>query len=112
MHNRNADEKRRREKEVLSLMIRIYCKGVHGGRSLCPDCAALEQYAAGRVDRCPFMESKRFCSSCPVHCYSPEKREAVRLVMRYAGPRMLFRHPIMALQHLLDSRTARIKTQR
>jgi hypothetical protein len=29
-------------------------------------------------------------------------RERVRVAMRYAGPRMLFRHPIMALLHLID----------
>ncbi len=31
-------------------------------------------------------------------------RERVRVVMRYAGPRMLFRHPILAVRHLLDER--------
>jgi hypothetical protein len=29
-------------------------------------------------------------------------REAVREVMRYAGPRMALRHPILAFLHLLD----------
>jgi hypothetical protein len=29
-------------------------------------------------------------------------REQVRAVMRYAGPRMLWRHPILALEHLWD----------
>jgi hypothetical protein len=29
-------------------------------------------------------------------------RERVRAVMRYAGPRMLLRHPILAVLHLLD----------
>jgi hypothetical protein len=29
-------------------------------------------------------------------------REKIRVVMRYAGPRMLFRHPWFAIQHLFD----------
>jgi hypothetical protein len=30
-------------------------------------------------------------------------RERIRTVMRYAGPRMALRHPLLALAHLLDS---------
>ena len=33
--------------------------------------------------------------------YKPDKREAVREVMRYAGPRMLLKHPYLAIMHLL-----------
>ncbi len=29
-------------------------------------------------------------------------REKIRRVMRYAGPRMLLRHPVMALLHMVD----------
>jgi hypothetical protein len=29
-------------------------------------------------------------------------REKIREVMRYAGPRMIYRHPIMAVFHLID----------
>ena len=29
-------------------------------------------------------------------------REAIRVVMRYAGPRMLVRHPVLALGHTID----------
>ena len=54
------------------------------------------------LDRCPFGEEKTTCARCPVHCYKPAMRERVRAVMRYAGPRMLLRHPILALQHQLD----------
>jgi hypothetical protein len=42
------------------------------------------------------------CAKCPVHCYRPELRERIRAVMRYAGPRMLFRHPRLAILHLWD----------
>ena len=32
----------------------------------------------------------------------PKLRATVQEVMRYAGPRMLSRHPVLSLQHMLD----------
>lgn len=95
--------KRQREKETVSLMIRIYCRAHHGGKQLCPQCAQLEAYACQRSDRCPFMETKTFCSNCAVHCYRSEMRERIREVMRFSGPRMIFYHPVMAIRHLWES---------
>jgi hypothetical protein len=39
-----------------------------------------------------------------VHCYKPDRREQVRQVMRWAGPRLAFRHPWLALMHFIDGR--------
>jgi hypothetical protein len=39
-----------------------------------------------------------------VHCYSAEKREQIRVVMKWAGPRMALRHPILSVFHLFDGR--------
>ena len=98
-------EKRLREKRVVSEMIALYCRKNHGTKSgLCPDCAAVESYAHQRSDHCPFMENKTFCSNCKVHCYKPEMREKIREIMRFSGPRMLFYHPIMAIRHLIASK--------
>ncbi|WP_278540481.1 nitrous oxide-stimulated promoter family protein [Collinsella intestinalis] len=129
--------KREREQEIVSQMIALYCKGNHsahrsvslrerGGEmrqmregaalrergsgerwDLCPECAELEAYAHARSERCPFMEEKTFCSNCTVHCYRPEMRERIRTVMRYAGPRMLFHHPVMAIRHMIESQHER-----
>lgn len=96
--------KREREKELVSQMIALYCRKNHGGKSLCPDCAALDAYARLRSDKCPFMETKTFCSNCRVHCYKPEMREKIRLVMRFSGPRMIFRHPIVAVRHVIETK--------
>lgn len=39
-------------------------------------------------------------------------QEQVKRVMRFAGPRMLFRYPILAFYHLLDGRrNAALKPQ-
>ena len=97
--------KREREKEIVTLMIRMYCRKNHGTKkNLCPECQALSDYAMLRSDKCPFMETKTFCSNCKVHCYKPEVREKIRAVMRFSGPRMIFSHPIMAMRHVLESK--------
>jgi hypothetical protein len=103
---RITQSKREEEKKIVGEIIALYCKKKHGGKNgaLCPDCAALRDYACARSDRCPFMENKTFCSNCKVHCYAPEKREQIRAVMRYAGPRMLFHHPVMAVRHVVQAR--------
>lgn len=112
---KDIQARREREKRVVSRMIALYCKKKHGTREgLCPDCAALDAYARMRADKCPFMETKTFCSNCKVHCYKPEMREKIREVMRFAGPRMLLHHPVMAIRHLIETKReqARLEKQR
>ena len=96
--------KREREKETVSLMIKIYCRKKHGGKTLCSDCTTLDAYARTRCDKCPFMETKTFCSNCRVHCYRKDMREKIREVMRFSGPRMIFHHPVMAVRHVIESK--------
>ena len=86
-------------------MVTMHCgarHGVHDG--LCPDCEALMTYATRRLDRCVFGDDKPTCANCTVHCYNAPMREAMRTVMRYAGPRMLWRHPLLAIAHIRDGR--------
>jgi hypothetical protein len=86
-------------------MVRIFCKDRHGlAPEGCPSCGALIAYARRRLERCPFGEEKPTCADCPIHCYQPGVRDLVKDVMRYAGPRMIFRHPILALRHQIDAR--------
>ena len=94
-----------RERKTVHKMIAIYCQGVHGSQKgqLCGDCQSLYDNASQRIDRCPFGWRKPTCARCPVHCYKPELRQKIREVMRYAGPRMLFRHPFLTLLHGIDS---------
>ena len=98
------EAKRTRERIVVHHMIEAYCRGKRGTRrgSLCPECARLTEYTDMRISRCPFMATKTFCSQCHVHCYAPEKLQAIKDVMRYAGPRMLLRHPVLVVRHGLD----------
>ncbi len=86
-------------------MIGIYCRSHHGAsKALCADCEGLLSYAEERISKCPFGVDKPVCNHCTVHCYKPAMREAIQRVMRYAGPRMLGRHPLLAIRHLIRSR--------
>ncbi len=99
-----TQQKREQEKLLVSQMIRYYCrKKHHTKQGLCDQCAQLDTYARNRSEHCPFMENKTFCSNCKVHCYKPEMREKIRQVMRFSGPRMLLRHPIMVIRHGIET---------
>lgn len=95
-----------REFQTIAAMLRMYCKAHHASRrdTLCPDCKALHDYAERRLERCVFGEAKPTCANCTVHCYKPAMREQVRQVMIWAGPRMLWRHPVLAVWHLIEGR--------
>ena len=101
----DVQSKREREKRIVSEMIALYCHRKHGTKGrICDDCAALDAYARMRSDKCPFMETKTFCSNCKVHCYKPDMREKIREVMRFSGPRMLTVHPVIAIKHVIESK--------
>ena len=109
---KNIQTKREREKAMVSEMIALYCKKQHGRKNgLCPECAALDAYARQRSDKCPFMETKTFCSNCKVHCYQPEMRERIRAVMRFSGPRMIFYHPVVAVRHIIEMQKEKTKLE-
>lgn len=107
--------KTEREKQVVSLMVALYCNKKHKQvqkHALCPECEALRDYAVARAESCPFKETKTFCSSCAVHCYSPDMRQRIKTVMRFSGPRMLAFHPVLALRHALTSRGEKRKGEK
>lgn len=99
--------RRAREFKTIVVMLHMYCRAHHGSKdtsALCQDCLTLHDYARRRLDRCPFGEAKPTCVNCTVHCYKAVMRERVRRVMSWAGPRMLWRHPVLAVWHLVDGR--------
>lgn len=110
---KNAESKRDREKRMVSQMIALYCSKKHHTKGeLCPECAELARYAGQRSDKCPFMETKTFCSNCRVHCYKPEMREKIRAVMRFSGPRMIFTHPVAAFRHVIETKKEQKRMER
>ncbi|MFH1009394.1 MAG: nitrous oxide-stimulated promoter family protein [Candidatus Latescibacterota bacterium] len=93
----------RREGRTVAAMMRVYCRAHHGTRDkLCGECDALLQVAWERLKKCRYRAAKPTCAHCPTHCYRKAQREQIRAVMRFAGPRMLYRHPVLAVLHLLD----------
>ena len=101
----DTQTKREREKRMVSQMIALYCRKKHHTRGdLCPQCAALDAYAKMRADKCPFMETKTFCSNCRIHCYKPDMRAKIREVMRFSGPRMILYHPVAAIRHVVETK--------
>lgn len=91
--------KREREAQMVSQIIALWCRGHHGGGraheqagdgdvsarvrlgfrtiTLCPECAELQKYAVARIEHCPHMDTKTFCSARPSHCYRPAMREKI-----------------------------------
>jgi hypothetical protein len=91
-----------RERKTVEAMIRLFCRDRHGGTDLCPSCEELLAYAERRLAACPYGNDKPTCAHCPVHCYKPVMREQILDVMRFSGPRMIWRHPVLAAFHLAD----------
>lgn len=95
-----------RERDTIRAMFIISCRHQHGGKGgLCAQCGADLEYAFRRIDKCPYGEAKPICKNCLTHCYSKEMQARVRQIMRFAGPRMLWRHPWLTLMHYVDEWT-------
>ncbi|MBI5403634.1 MAG: nitrous oxide-stimulated promoter family protein [Ignavibacteriae bacterium] len=109
MENKNEKKESRRiklEQKTIYKMIRIYCFKVHkSSENLCEECRKLNDYAYERLQYCPFGDEKPVCSECEVHCYKSDMREKVKKVMRFSGPRMIFKHPYLAVMHILSKKT-------
>ena len=103
------------EKMLSTKMIGLFCRKHHRQEnSLCPDCKDLSLYAGIKLDSCAYLltavkknkaESgkklkKISCLNCPVHCYRDDYRLKIKKVMRFAGPKILFYHPVLLLKHL------------
>jgi len=98
----NKPPRMTRESNTIAVMFALYCRNRHASNGLCSECVELLGYARERLEKCPFQEGKTTCAKCVVHCYRPVMREKIRVVMRYSGPRMIYRHPILAIFHLVD----------
>jgi hypothetical protein len=73
-----------RERHTMATMVEIYCNSRHGHAEP------------------PYGTDKPTCANCPIHCYKAGPRARAKMIMRYAGPRMLFRHPYLTITHKID----------
>jgi hypothetical protein len=94
-----------REKLTIRNMIGIYCRGNrHCASGICQECEKLLRYAYARINACPYDGSiKPVCGLCRTNCFSPEMHRLFSAVMRYSGPRMMVRHPVLTLAHFCDA---------
>ncbi|MGN0144637.1 MAG: nitrous oxide-stimulated promoter family protein [Clostridium sp.] len=90
------------EKEVIKLMIEIYCKKKHGKKDcLCEECEELLNYAHLRLSRCKFGDEKTTCGKCKIHCYKKDMRAKIKDVMRFSGPRLIVYKPVELIKHMM-----------
>lgn len=95
-----------KEKDIVKIMVMMYSKG----HDKIPyekneELKKLYAYCQARLERCPYKEKKSFCSNCKIHCYEKNKRQQIKAVMKYSGPRMLFKHPILLIKHSMQRRS-------
>ena len=96
-----------KEKAMIVKMIEIYYKNkAHGTPE---EREELKDYALKRLDNCRHGENKSFCSHCSTQCYAPKYKAKIKEVMRYSGLRMIFYHPLMAINHVLTYRIRSFK---
>ena len=105
------------EKKTVEVMIDMYCKGNHYVKDSkdktskyrrCPICNDLREYAFHKIENCQFKENKPVCSKCVVKCYNDEHRELIKVVMRYAGPRMLGQHPLLLVRYVFRKKVKKV----
>ena len=100
-----------REKRTIRKMIEIYSRCHLKQEVMSEECELLMEYACRRLEHCQFGEDKMPCGKCPVHCYAPQKRQQIKEVMRWVGPRMMFYSPKDAMIHVWDTLRARLQSR-
>ena len=102
-------KKLEKEKKTIGIMIQIFCSAHHGAGSnhLCMACTELLDYAKERLNKCHYGENKGACSKCKIHCYKTGMRKQITEVMHFSGPKMVTKHPLLAIDHLLRIKSSR-----
>ncbi|MGI6466791.1 MAG: nitrous oxide-stimulated promoter family protein [Sphaerochaetaceae bacterium] len=90
-----------KEQTVLEKMFHLYSNKNRDEKQMCDE---LLHYAKNRIANCPYQPNKPFCSACPTHCYTPDKKEQIKKIMRFSGPRMILYHPVIAIRHIFQSK--------
>ena len=99
----SAIMKRAVKKQLIHEMITIFCAAKHSRVGNCQICSRLEEYANMKIDRCPLGDSGISCSSCRVHCYGESERSLIKEVMKYAGPGIFLKSPLLTLRYFMNN---------
>lgn len=96
----NSGKRITKEKEIVELMIKLYCNKKHNSKELCEECTELLGYAHKRLSYCKFGEKKSSCSKCPIHCYKKDMKIKIKEVMKFSGPRLIIYRPFEFIRHI------------
>ena len=89
---------------MVDSMVFIYCKDHHSSiNTPCENCNDFREYSKNRLENCFHQEKKPVCGRCGLSCYNPHFKKFGETCFNYAGPRMVFHHPKLALHHIIDS---------
>lgn len=55
-----------------------------------------------RTDRCPHSFYKTFCHQCPTTCYKSEDLENIEPIMKYAGRKIMMKHPLIGTKFVIN----------
>lgn len=95
-------ERIEKEKNIVQLMIKLYCDKKHKHRNeICNECQKLLNYAHEKLKYCKHGEKKSSCKKCIVQCYRQEMKERIKEVMKFSGPRMILYRPFEFFRHII-----------
>lgn len=93
-----------KDRATMEAIGKIYCRGNHDAAArsndiMCPDCRQTIEHTLERASSCPYGHNHN-CEDCETHCQRGQSQQDIKRIMRYAAPRMAYRHPLMTLVYL------------
>ncbi|WEG72495.1 nitrous oxide-stimulated promoter family protein [Vagococcus intermedius] len=95
--NKNTGPIISEEIQLIEVMIKTYYHKTENSAPISEK--RMLSYAKKRLEYCRFGESKTTCQRCPIHCYQENYREQMKKIMRFSGPKMILKHPILTVKH-------------
>lgn len=94
-----------KEKQHIKKSFLLYCHKHHGtaDETLCPKCTALLATVMVKMNKCKYGITKPICDRCDDSCLGTAPTREFLKIMKSSGRSMMFRHPIMAIKHKLQS---------
>ncbi len=94
-----------KEKQHIKKSFLAYCHKNHGTNDdkLCPKCTALLASVMVKMNKCMYGVTKPICDRCDKSCFGAAQTKEFLKIMKSSSRFMMFRHPIMALKHKLQS---------
>ncbi|MEZ9522949.1 nitrous oxide-stimulated promoter family protein [Enterovibrio norvegicus] len=92
---------RRQPLWLVRAMTTYYCKHIHRGSQLCPQCSALIAFEEARYSQCATQMGNASCRECHRQCYPDAKRLEINHIVRWAEPKIRWRIPFIIARHYM-----------